>query len=334
VRIVTPGRIAALGLALLAAVLALVLIQSNDYIFLPDKAHPVTPLVDVPGGHEPGGGGLYYVDVVVRKASLLEQLFGGLHHGADLYPASDINPPGVDDAQRRRIDLQDMQESQQIAAAVALKAAGRKVVLRPTGAKVEAVEPGEPAVGKLEPDDVIVAIDASPVRGPADVFTSMRKHRPGDVVRFTVRRARRNLEERIRTVASPDKPRRAFVGIAVGQAVAVHLPITVRIDAGGIGGPSAGLAFALDVYQQLGHDVDRGRRIAVTGEIFADGSVGAIGGVKQKTYGARESHVDAFVVPAGDNATEAQKYAGGLRIIPVKTFQQALRALATAFPSS
>ena len=72
---------------------------------------------------------------------MLERLFGGLHKGADLYPAKAVNPPGVDDQQRRRIDLQDMQRSQQIAAAVALRAAGKKVVLRSTGALVDASSP-------------------------------------------------------------------------------------------------------------------------------------------------------------------------------------------------
>src|SRR5581483_1514750 len=98
----------ALGLVLAAVVLASLVVPSNDYIFLPDRAHPVAPLVTVPGGHEPATGGIYYVDVIVRKAKLLEKLFGGLHDGADLYPASEINPPGVNNTQRRQIDLQDM----------------------------------------------------------------------------------------------------------------------------------------------------------------------------------------------------------------------------------
>ena len=105
--------------------------------------------------------------------------------------------------------------------------------------------------------------------------------------------------------------------------------VNVSIDANGVGGPSAGLAFALDVMEELGRNVDGGHKIAATGEIFLDGPVGPIGGVKQKTIGARRAGVDAFLVPAGDNAREARKYAHGLRIIPVKSFQQALRALAT-----
>ena len=82
--------------------------------------------------------------------------------------------------------------------------------------------------------------------------------------------------------------------------------------------------------EQRGRDVDRGYKVAATGEIELDGSVTRIGGIKQKTIGARKSHVDVFLVPVdGDNAKDAKRYANGLKIIPVKTFQQALRALAT-----
>jgi PDZ domain-containing protein len=328
-RHITPGRLLAAGLVLLVLVLGSYVVPSDEYIFLPDPAHPVAPLVTVPGGHDPTKGGVYFVDVVVRKASILEKLFGGLHEGADLYPANAVNPPGVNDTQRRRIDLQDMLNSQQVAAAVALRAAGKKVVMRSTGAKVDAVEPGEPAVGKLEPDDVITAIDGKRVQSPNDVFTAMKGRKIGSTVNFSIRRGTRSLVERIRTVASQTRPRRAIVGIILAPELDIRLPLKVRIDAGGVGGPSAGLAFALEVLEQLGRNVTHGHRVAATGEIFADGTVGPIGGIKQKTIGARRAHVDAFLVPAGDNAREARRYAHGLRIIPVETFPQALRALAT-----
>jgi Lon-like protease len=325
----TPGRIIALGLVLLAVTLALVVLPSSQYIFLPDRAHPVGPLVTVPGGRTPTKGGVYFVDVVVRKATLLERLFGGLHKGADLYPASAIDPPGVNDSGRERIDLEDMQRSQQIAAAVALKAAGKKVVLRSTGALIDAVEPGLPADGKLDPDDVIVAVNGTPVRNQQDVFNVMAKQPIGSVVRFTIHRGKQTLLVPIKTVASPTPPKRAVVGVLLETAVDVHLPIPVRIDAGNVGGPSAGLAFALEVLAKLKKGVLHGHRVAATGEIFPDGSVGPIGGIKQKTIGAREAGVDVFLVPAGENARDAEKEADGLRIVPVKTFPQALHALAT-----
>ena len=89
----TPRRLVIAGLALLVAALALWIYPSNDYIFLPDRAHPVGPLVTVAGKHEPmDAGGIYYVDVIVRKASILEKLFGGLHDGADLLSPSAVAP--------------------------------------------------------------------------------------------------------------------------------------------------------------------------------------------------------------------------------------------------
>ena len=81
--------------------------------------------------------------------------------------------------------------------------------------------------------------------------------------------------------------------------------------------------------EELGRDVDHGYRVAATGELGLDGSVQPIGGVKQKTIGVRRAGVDVFLVPAGDNAKEARKYAGRVKVIPVESFRQALRALAT-----
>ena len=90
--------------------------------------------------------------------------------------------------------------------------------------------------------------------------------------------------------------------------VEARLPFPVHFNLErDVGGPSAGLAFALEVMEQRGRDVDHGLKIAATGEIELDGSVTSIGGVKQKTIGARQAHVDAFLVPVdGDNAKVAQ----------------------------
>ena len=95
-RIFTAGRLLAAGGVLLLVVAALWVLPSSEYIFLPDRAHPVGPLVTVQGGHNPTRGGVYFVDVIVRKATILERLFGGLHNGADLFPASEIDPPGIE----------------------------------------------------------------------------------------------------------------------------------------------------------------------------------------------------------------------------------------------
>jgi PDZ domain-containing protein len=133
----------------------------------------------------------------------------------------------------------------------------------------------------------------------------------------------------VQTIRSPSEAGRTVIGIAVSQAADIKLPVKVNIDLGDVGGPSAGLAFALDVLEELGRDVDHGHKVAATGELELDGSVAPIGGAEQKAIGARRAGVDVLLVPAGDNARDARRGADGLRIIPVDSFQQALRALAT-----
>ena len=315
-------------------VVALWLIQSGSFLLLPDRAQPVGPLVHVQGGKTPSGpGGIYFVDVLEQRASLLDELIPGvLHDGATLVPVQKILPPGMNDKSQRRADLQQMRMSQRIAAAVALRKLGYKVTARPSGILVNTAIPNTDAVGKLLATDVIISLDGRPVRTFADLRTAIRKHKIGDVVRVGLRRGRGLTSVDVRLTKSPDHPAVPALGVIVEQAVNIKLPIAVRIDAGNVGGPSAGLAFALEVMEKLGRNVDHGYRVAATGELATDGTVIPIGGVKQKTYGARLAKVDVFLVPAGDNARTARLYAKGLRIVAVQNFQQALRALATLPP--
>jgi PDZ domain-containing protein len=322
-RVITAGRLLAVGLVLLAVAGALWAIPSREYIFLPDRAHPVAPLVKVSGGREANdGGGIYFVDVIVRKASLLERLFGGLRDGASIHPASEVIPPGFNEGKERELERSEMRLSQQNAAAVAMRTLGQKVPRTAAGARVYSVEQGMPAAGHLRPRDVIVALDGTTVRSPDDVSRLMRGRPIGSRVVFTVRRSGATRTVALHTVRAKNGPSRGIVGILLDQA-------GVSFDARGVGGPSAGLAFALEILEQLGLNVDHGHKIAATGEIWSNGTVHPIGGIEQKTIGARAAGVDAFLVPAGENARDARKYAKGLRIIPVKSFQQALRALAT-----
>jgi PDZ domain-containing protein len=331
VKRLTPARLAAAGLFLLAVVaLVLWLAPSDSYIFLPDRAHPVGPLVSVPGKKSPrDGGGIYYVDVFVRKASWLERLFPGLREGATIVPASVIQAPGVSEKAQRTEDLRAMSRSQEVAAAVALRALGYKVTARPTGVLIEDVARDAPAAGKLFPTDVIVNVDGRRVRTTKDLRAILGSRRAGTTFRIVVQRGGALTRVSVKTIADPSQAGRPILGIFPGQAASVRLPINVRIDAGDVGGPSAGLAFALDILELFGRDVDHGRRVAATGEIELDGSVTPIGGVEQKTIGVRKAGIHVFLVPAGENAAEARRYAHGVRIVPVKTFQQALRALAT-----
>lgn len=320
-----------MSLALAAG--ALWLVPSDHYLFLPDPARKVDPLITLPGeGEEDGeaeeGDGIYMVDILVRKASLLERLLPEIRDGATLVPAEAVNPAGVSDSQRRERSLNEMSRSQEVAVAVALEELGYDVDATPDGAEVSLVLPDTPAEGKLEIGDVIVAAKGEPVRSPSDLSAVMTGHRPGEPVTFAVRRSGGRRDVRLDTVPGSDDPDRAVVGVLVQQAADIDLPLAVTIDAGGVGGPSAGLAFALDIVDELGDDLDGDRRIVVTGELDLEGNVTAVGGLRQKTIGARLTDADVFVVPR-ENAAEARRYANGLEIIAVASFRQALSALRT-----
>jgi PDZ domain-containing protein len=279
------------------------------------------------------GGGIYFVAVDVRKASLIERMFPGIHEGSTLVPEDQLLPPGVNEEARREGELRAMARSQQVAAAVALRRLGYAVKTTSVGVLVDALVADSPAIGKLRPNDVIVAVDGKPVRTRSDLLRRVRAHEPGEKVRIAVKRGARRDVVTMRTGTDPEDPDRAVIGVFIDQAASIELPLDVKIDLRNVGGPSAGLAFALDVMEELGRDVDGGRRIAATGEIDLDGHVVPVGGVKQKTIAVRRSGIEVFLVPAGDNAKEARRHAGGLRIVPVKTFQQALQSLATLTPA-
>lgn len=333
-RLLTPWKLAISFLAVVGVAIGLlfVLPDQGSYLFIPDEPHPVAPLVEVEGGKPPDGrGGLYFVDVLVRQPSIAERLLPEVFYdGASLVPAEAVNPTGLSERARRQSSLEVMSRSQQVAAAVALRAAGYEVEARENGAFVVQVIAGTPAAGKLRPADVIVELDGRRVDSLSRLRSLLASHGPGDEVELVVRREQERLGVSIELAADPQQPGRGVIGVLVEESVDVRLPLDVEIDAGNVGGPSAGLAFALGVLEELGRDVDHGLRVAVTGEIELDGSVTPVGGIKQKTIGASDAGIQLFLVPAGDNAREARRYADGMRIVPVHSFQQALRALATA----
>jgi Lon-like protease len=334
-RLFTPGKaFLALAAAVAVALVVLLVLPDKDaYIFLPDEPHSVEPLISVENGKpSDDGGGVYFVDIIVKQPSFLERWFPGLFHdGASVVPAEAVNPTGLSEGDRRRASLQMMTRSQRLAAAVALRAAGYRVRVTDQGAFVVQVIPGTAAARDLHPSDVIVEIDGQRVGTLSELRAVLAEKEPGDEVSVVVRRDGKPVRFDLTLGADTDDPNRAVMGVLVEQSANIRLPFDVEIDTGNVGGPSAGLAMALGLMEKLGRDVDHGKKVAATGEIELDGTVGPVGGIKQKTIGARDAGIQVFLVPAGDNAREAARYADGMRVVPVRSFQQALRALA---PSS
>jgi PDZ domain-containing protein len=303
------------------------------YILLPDIAHPVAPLVKVEGARTPPGAGqIYFLDVIERQASEFERLFPWIHPDGTLVPAGDILPPCSTAAQAEQAQLQEMTFSQHVAATVALRKLGYHVGVRPTGVVVSQLIGGTNAPCNLQPMDIVVAVDGKPTLTQAALHDALGHVEPGDVVKLRVRRGGKLLTVPVRTVDEGDG--RALVGFVPEQAATFKLPVHVSIDAGNVGGPSAGLAFTLELLQKLGRNVTHGHRVAATGEMQLNGTVTPIGGVRQKVVDAHKANVDVLLVPAGSNARTARRYAPkDLRVIPVRSLNQALHALATLPPA-
>lgn len=320
------------GVALLVAMgIVAAIVPSGDYLYVPNPAEPVAERVKVEDERSPdAAGGIYYVDVTLKRARWLDRLVPFARpDGASLVPSHAVTAPGQTFRQRIAAARTEMNRSEEIAAAVALEAAGLAVDAEPRGALIESVAVDVPAAATLESGDVIVEAAGQPVLTPGALRNAVEDLDPGDEVRLRLRRNGKPLERTIRTIAAPDDERRTIIGVSVSQIARIRLPLDVEIDLGDVGGPSAGLPFALEIFQALGNDVDRGYRVAATGKVELDGSVTPVGGIKQKTFGVRSAGADVFLVPAGENAAAARRYAGGLRVIGVETFAEALRVLKT-----
>jgi PDZ domain-containing protein len=328
--------VGAIALLFVVTILILLRISAGQYILLPDTAHPVAPLVQVQDARPAESKGtLYFVDVREQSASVLDTLIPWIHPHATFVPSAVLVPPCVSEAQAAAADRQQMSLSQRVAAVVALRKLGYHVVVKPTGVIVDQLITGTHAPCHLQLRDVVIAVNGTPTPTEAALHAALGRVEPGAVVNLRVRRGGRTLTVPVRTVRTVDAQGReqALVGFSPNQDATIKLPFRVSIDAGNVGGPSAGLAFALEVMQKLGRDVTHGHRVAATGQMELNGAVAPIGGVKQKTYGARQAGADVFLVPAGQNARDARRYAGPLRIIPVRSLDQALRALATLPPA-
>ena len=161
----TPRWLALSGAALLVVVVLLAAtLPAGDYLYVPNGAHPVAGNVSVQGKHDRGGpGGIYYVDVTVRKVRWLERVLPFLRpDGASLVPSQAVTAPGETFKQRIAEARVEMNRSEQVAAAVALRAGGLDVRTTPRGVLVEAVAVDVPAAKVLEGGDVIVAAAGKP----------------------------------------------------------------------------------------------------------------------------------------------------------------------------
>lgn len=284
------------------------------------------PIIDVPDGEgHPTDGELYFTTVRVlggpgMPVTFFDVLGAALDPARELYPEEQIFPKDATIEQVQQENAAEMEGSQKTAAAVAERALGREV---PVVVEVSDVVPGSAAEGQLRKGDVIVSVDGTPATAPAAVREAVRAHKPGEQVNVVVRR---DGADTPLTLVTGDREGVASIGVLMlGR---YQLPLDVTIHAGAVGGPSAGMMFALGIYDVLTPgDLTGGKAIAGTGTISDDGAVGPIGGIRQKLVGAREGGASVFLAPADNCADVVGHVPDGLQVVRVATFPEALDAV-------
>ena len=245
----------------------------------------------------------------------------------DIVPREQIYPPGADRDEVAEINAAAMADSQLVATIAALERLGFE--LHPEGALVAGVT--EDAVtDELEIGDVIVAVDGEPVEESVDAVESVQAREPGDELVLEVD-GDGGRQVTVTLGASPEDPDVGFIGVLL--TTELDLPVDIDIDAGVVGGPSAGMMFALSIVELLEEgDLIDGRVVAGTGTLDRAGEVGAVGGVRQKlaavTAGMDGPSADVFLVPRG-NLPEARdaSVSDDILVVPIDTLDDAIGAL-------
>jgi PDZ domain-containing protein len=238
-----------------------------------------------------------------------------------------IVPPGQTSNDVQTHTTQEMSESQIFAAAAALRYLGYPVRTDPAGASVEDVTENAPAASVLHLGDTIVGIDGVTVRTSEDFRRAVLRHKVGETVSIKVMRGTQTIVVQTKTIPRPEAPDQPIVGVLLSDVPQVHLPVAVRIDSLGIGGPSAGMMFAIGIIDLLSRtDIAHGRIIAGTGEITVDGQVRPVGGVQEKVAGAKHAHAQLFIVPTAESH-EACAVRGDLPVYAVDTLKEAIQVL-------
>lgn len=298
-------------------------------LFLPhDKAHRVN-------------GKLFMVDVEVASAGPLEWAkyeLGLLGNSQQMVPVA-AYAGATPTSELGCQDTQEMVSANQDSALAALAVLNYKVNEKPLGVQVDTVLAGTPAwKAGIKCDDLITAVDGKPVLTTAALTTALASEAPGDVVSLTDHPALGGPAKQVRVrLERPSAQARAegehaYMGVVVETRVKPVLPFPVSVNAGEIGGPSAGLAFTLAILDVLSNGkLTGGHKVAATGTIDPQGDVGQVGGVQEKTVAVEKAGAQVFFVPKAEYPDAESVAHGKLKIVPVTTLGQVLQILQQSY---
>ena len=285
------------------------------------------PLISISGRQTfPTDGQLDLTTVDVRQAlTLAGALRGWFRSEVAVVPRELVFPPDKTPEQVMQDNVASMQRSKDTAIAAALTELNIPVK---TAVVVTEVADGAPAAGKLAAGDVLTSVDGEPIDNGVELRELITERSPGEPVDIGFVRGGSQREVTVQTEAAEgETPPRAVIGVLTEERVDPPFEIDIALE--NVGGPSAGLLFALGIIDKLdAASLTGGMYIAGTGTIDASGTVGAIGGIPQKLLAARRKGAVAFLVPKGNCAEAAANAPDGLTLIEVATLDDAIAGLA------
>ena len=323
-------------LFLLAIILSMIYLYPLPYfISKPGDAIELAPIVKVEGGYEESGT-FMLTTIRMSGANLLNYAWAHINEYTEIIPKHVLLAQEESEEEYTQRQLRVMQNSQETAIIVAYQLAGREVQYENEGVVVERISPDMPAENVLKVGDVIIQVDELKVKTAEELITYVQSQEIGQNIQLTLLRQDEKIAKEIQLAALPSTeeeenlPPKPGLGISITTKRTVSVQPPVEISTERIGGPSAGLMFSLEIYNQLTkEDITKGYRIAGTGTIDLDGHVGRIGGIHQKVVAADKARSDLFFAPYdGSNYEAALKAAEdigtSMEIIPVYTIHDAL----------
>lgn len=284
--------------------LAAVLYKPPVVIISPATAVDISGDVEIDGVPLTDLSGRYVlVAVSISQPNAVRAAFSYLNSNVRVVPRDRLQPAGMSEAEYFEAQRRIFEESQQAAAAAAAQAVGMEVQMRGSGAQVIDVVEGSPADGELRVGDVIVSANGSPIRLVSDLIAITTVGPAGKRIELTVERGSRTVELEVRN-ASLEGYNAANLGVGIltfTRDLEVDLPFEVEFKQRNIGGPSAGLIYALVIADMLDpQDVAANRDIAATGTIQLDGRVGPVGSLTEKLRSAEQAGADVLMVPLNE----------------------------------
>ena len=300
------------------------------YALSPGPIEEVGDLIDVEGSEVfLLNGDLYMLTVSLQEVNAFEYAQGWLDPSVDLVERRVIRPSGVSPEEQREANRDSMEDSKNTAIAVALNYLGYPVTDTGEGVLVTSILEGTPADGVLEIGDVIVEVDGVEVFIHADGVNAITATEIGDTIPLKVLRNDEILDLEVTLIEHTSLPGTPMVGFTPDTYNrTLELPFEVDIDTQNIGGPSAGMMYTLTIIDLLTEkDFTKGNVIAGTGTISSDGTVGAIGGVRQKVVAAQAAGARYILVPQRNYADAILVQEDGVEIFAIDTIQDAIEIL-------